>query len=258
MGQSGDAIDKIQAMIRSGQLKPGDRLPREQDLAAELGVSRNALREAVSVLSFFNVLNVRQGDGTYVTSLGPDLLLGAVTFVVDFYRDHTVLHFTQVRRILEPVATAQAAVTITEADLVELERLLERTTSDASVEDLVRYDIEFHRRIVAACGNPVLSSLIDSLTAPMTRARIYRGLLQQGSLDRTHHEHRAILRALRSRRPDVAQAWASVHIEGTEEWLESSLAPPPAAPTVEPVRPRRSRGPRVDRAVTAEKLGSNV
>src|SRR3954469_23790967 len=87
------AIDRIKDMIISGELAPGDRLPKEADLAERLGLSRNSLREAVRALALINVLDVRQGDGTYVTSLEPHLLLDALSFVVDFHRDDTVLQF---------------------------------------------------------------------------------------------------------------------------------------------------------------------
>ncbi|MBV8601002.1 MAG: FadR family transcriptional regulator, partial [Candidatus Eremiobacteraeota bacterium] len=63
------AIARIKAMIASGELAPGQRLPNEQDLARELGLSRNSLREAVRALTMIKVLEPRQGDGTYVTSL---------------------------------------------------------------------------------------------------------------------------------------------------------------------------------------------
>jgi DNA-binding FadR family transcriptional regulator len=82
-----EAIEKIKALIVSGTLRAGDRLPKEADLAAGLGLSRNSLREAVKALSLVNILDVRRGDGTYVTSLEPTLLLEALSFIVDFHRD---------------------------------------------------------------------------------------------------------------------------------------------------------------------------
>ena len=106
MALTDDAIDKIKEMIVSGVLSPGDRLPREDELAARLGLSRSSLREAVRALALVRILDVRQGDGTYVTSLSPELLLEAVSFVIDMHRDDSVLHFLEVRRILEPAATA--------------------------------------------------------------------------------------------------------------------------------------------------------
>src|SRR4051795_6115320 len=112
-------------MILSGQLQPGDRLPKEADLASRLGLSRSSLREAVKALCLIRVLDVRQGDGTYVTSLEPKLLLDAMTFVVDFHRDDTVLDFLAVRRILEPAATGLAAMHMSDDDIVELGALLD-------------------------------------------------------------------------------------------------------------------------------------
>src|SRR5688500_17270900 len=109
-------------MITSGALKPGDRLPRESDLAVELGLSRNSLREAVRALTLINILDVRQGDGTYVTSLDPNLLLDALTFVVDFHRDDSVLEFLRVRRILEPEAAAMAAVRVDHDDIEAMQK----------------------------------------------------------------------------------------------------------------------------------------
>src|SRR5438874_11758700 len=73
------AIDKIRERIVSGAWGPGDRLPKESELAAELGLSRNSLREAVRALSQLRVLEVRQGDGTYVSSLEPGLLREGTT-----------------------------------------------------------------------------------------------------------------------------------------------------------------------------------
>src|SRR4051794_23886901 len=80
-----EAIERIKGMIVSGELRPGDRLPKEADLAIRLGLSRSSLREAVRALSLIRVLDVRQGDGTYVTSLRPEVLLDTVGFVLDFH-----------------------------------------------------------------------------------------------------------------------------------------------------------------------------
>ncbi|MFG2399703.1 FadR/GntR family transcriptional regulator [Streptomyces lydicus] len=223
MAVTDEAIEKIKGMIVSGALRPGDRLPKESELAADLGLSRNSLREAVRALSLIRILDVRQGDGTYVTSLDPQLLLEAMSFVVDFHRDDTVLEFLAVRRILEPAATAMAAGRIGPVELDELEAQLDALGPDPSVEDLVAGDLEFHRGIVAASGNSVLCSLLDGLSGPTTRARIWRGLTQEDAVRRTLTEHRAILGALRDHDADAARAWATVHIASVEQWLRSSL-----------------------------------
>ncbi|MFF9399415.1 MULTISPECIES: FadR/GntR family transcriptional regulator [unclassified Streptomyces] len=217
-----EAIGKIKGMIVSGALRPGDRLPRESELAAELGLSRNSLREAVRALSLIRILDVRQGDGTYVTSLDPQVLLESLSFLVDFHRDDTVLEFLAVRRILEPAATAMAAARITEAQLDALDVALDGLGEAPSVEELVASDLEFHRGIVRASGNTVLCSLLDGLTGPTLRARVRRGLTQEDAIGRTLYEHRAILSALRDRDAEAARSWATVHVTGVEQWLRST------------------------------------
>ncbi|GAA3728544.1 FadR/GntR family transcriptional regulator [Streptomyces tremellae] len=223
MAVTDEAIEKIKGMIVSGALRPGDRLPKESELAADLGLSRNSLREAVRALALMRILDVRQGDGTYVTSLDPQLLLEALSFVVDFHRDDTVLEFLAVRRILEPAATAMASTRITEDGLAELDGQLDALGSDPSVEQLVASDLEFHRGIVQHSGNSVLLSLLDGLSGPTTRARIWRGLTQEDAVSRTLHEHRAILAALRDGDAEAARSWATVHIASVEMWLRSTL-----------------------------------
>lgn len=223
MAVTDEAIEKIKEMIVSGALRPGDRLPKESELAAGLGLSRNSLREAVRALSLIRILDVRQGDGTYVTSLDPQLLLEALSFVVDFHRDDTVLEFLQVRRILEPAATAMAAALIGEQELDVLERGLDALGPQPSVEELVAADLEFHRGIVRGSGNSVLCSLLDGLSGPTTRARVWRGLTQEDAVARTLREHRAILGALRDRDAEAARSWATVHVASVEQWLRSTL-----------------------------------
>ncbi|MFJ4524091.1 FadR/GntR family transcriptional regulator [Streptomyces sp. NPDC088810] len=223
MAVTDEAIEKIKDMIVSGALRPGDRLPKESELAAELGLSRNSLREAVRALSLIRILDVRQGDGTYVTSLDPQLLLEAMSFVVDFHRDDTVLEFLAVRRILEPAATALAASRIGEDELDALSAQLDELGAEPSVEQLVAADLEFHRSIVRSAGNSVLCSLLDGLSGPTTRAWIWRGLAQEDAVGRTLREHRAILGALRDRDAEAARSWATVHIASVEQWLRRSL-----------------------------------
>jgi GntR family transcriptional regulator, transcriptional repressor for pyruvate dehydrogenase complex len=223
MAVTDEAIGKIKQMIVDGELRPGDRLPREPDLAERLGLSRNSLREAVKALSLIRVLDVRQGDGTYVTSLDPALLLDALNFVVDFHRDDTVLQFLEVRRILEPAATALAAQRMTDEEIAKLREHLDGLGADPTIDELVANDLEFHRQIAACARNNVLSSLLDSLAGPTTRARIWRGLTQEGAVSKTREQHAAILEAVTSRQPELARSWATVHIAGVEEWLRRVL-----------------------------------
>jgi GntR family transcriptional regulator, transcriptional repressor for pyruvate dehydrogenase complex len=220
MALTDEAIVRIKEMIVSGQLKPGDKLPREPDLADELGLSRSSLREAVRALSLVNILDVRQGDGTYVTSLDPDLLLEALSFVVDFHRDDSVLEFLRVRRILEPAAAAMAAERITADELQVIQATIDSCLGDDNDEAFLEHDIDFHRLVGAASGNAVLASLIESLSGPTNRARMWRGRTQAGARERTLAEHQQILDALLARDPGLASATMIGHVAGVELWLQ--------------------------------------
>src|SRR5947208_5470507 len=150
-----DAIDKIRERIVSGAWGPGDRLPKESELAAELGLSRNSLREAVRALSQLRVLEVRQGDGTYVSSLEPDLLLESTGFISHLLLGETEIELYEVRRILEAAAATLAAGRIDAQEKTELALSLERMREAKNVEELVEADVAFHAVIAKAAGNAV-------------------------------------------------------------------------------------------------------
>src|SRR5437879_3002013 len=169
------AIDKIRERIVSGAWGPGDRLPKESELAAELGLSRNSLREAVRALSQLRVLEVRQGDGTYVSSLEPGLLLESTGFVSHLLLGETGIELYEVRRILEAAAAALAAGRIDAQEKVDLGQSLERMRAAHSVEELGEADGAVHALIANAAGNTVLTSLLASLATPTVPIRLWHG-----------------------------------------------------------------------------------
>jgi GntR family transcriptional repressor for pyruvate dehydrogenase complex len=206
-------------MILDGELHPGDRLPPEKELSERLGLSRSSMREAVKALEVIRVLDVRQGDGTYVTSLEPRLLLEAMSFVVELHEDSSVLELFAVRRILEPAATALAAKHVTPDVIAALRAQIDSVGQSTSVEGLVAHDSEFHGAIVNMAGNAYLTTLIESLSGRMLRARVWRGLTQENAVQRTLDEHRAIVDALANGDADLAEALTVVHVSGVEHWL---------------------------------------
>ncbi|SBV25238.1 transcriptional regulator, GntR family [Micromonospora krabiensis] len=220
-----DAIVKIRSLIQSGELPPGARLPPEPQLAAQMGLSRSGIREAVKVLESARVLDVRRGDGTYVTSLAPRLLLEGLGVAVELLRDDTLLEVMEVRRLLEPLATGLAAVRMTDADLDGLGQILEDMRAAADdAEKLVQFDSDFHHTVVATTGNETLTSLLDGLSGRTLRARVWRGLIEGNAARQTIDEHQGIYLALRSRDQLLAQANALIHINTSEAWLRTVLA----------------------------------
>ena len=219
-----DAIDKIRERIVSGAWGPGDRLPKESELAAELGLPRNSLREAVRALSQLRVLEVRQGDGTYVSSLEPGLLLESTGFVSHLLLGETELELYEVRRILEAAAASLAASRIDGGEKVELTESLDRMGEATTVEELVEADVAFHAVVARAAGNPVLASLLTSLATRTMRARLWHGRTADRALDETRAEHRRIYEAIMASDPELARAAATAHIASSERWLRGQLA----------------------------------
>jgi len=241
MALTDEAIDKIKALVVAGEFAPGSKLPRERELAERLGLSRSSLREAVRALTLVGVLETRQGDGTYVTSLEADLLLGGASFVSELASGPSVLELYQVRRILEPAATALAAARITDDELDELELCLDRMSEAQATEAFVEADESFHKVIRDACGNAMLSSLLSVLSGGTVAARIWRGVSEQGSIESTLGLHRDIASALRARDAELAAAADLVHLGEGERWLRTMLAADESA-AVEALRRARLPG----------------
>lgn len=194
----------------------GDRLPPEKELAERLGLSRNSLREAVKALELIGVLDVRRGDGTYVTSLDTNLLNGAVAFIVELHQDRSALELFEVRRIREPASGFMAASRILAEELESLRATMEGIDETTGIEDLVAHDLNFHRVIGQAAGNEYLGSLVEALSGGTVRARIWRGLTQDHAVVRTLAEHQAIADAPELGDAESTRALLTVHISGVE------------------------------------------
>ena len=224
MALTDEAIDQIRGLIRSGALPPGSRLPPENELAAQLGLSRNSMREAVKALEMVRVLDVRRGDGTYVTSLEPRLLLEGLGLAVDLLQDESVLSVVEVRRLLEPAATGLAAERITDDRLAHLEaRLYEMDEAGSDAERQVAADAAFHLEVFAATRNQTLLSILDGLSSLTLRARIWRAVVEADAITETLQQHRAIFAALAARDRPLAEAAALMHVTTSENWLRNVM-----------------------------------
>ena len=231
MSRTDEVVDGIKTMILDGALHAGDRLPVEKDLAAALGVSRGSLREGVRALAILGILDVRQGDGTYVTSLDPSLLLAPVGFVVDL-QDASAAAFHSVRRVLETEAAGLAALHTDDDRLDSIRAILDAAAAELARRPvgharLVETDLEFHRAVACASANPVLAALVESLVH-RTERQTSRFVVTDERVElRMHAEHEAILLAIEARDPDRARLRMASHLLTVEDQTRPQPTPPP-------------------------------
>ena len=237
MAVTDEAITKIKEMLISGQLRAGDRLPPENELSDQLGLSRSSLREAVKALELIRVLDVRRGDGTYVTSLEPALLTETMGFMVQIHQETSAPELMEVRRILEPGAAAHAAGRIDARSLAALRNCLDTVPAQATALQLAAHDFTFHSLIARASGNPYLAGLLDSLTGSALRLRAWQRIVEAGAVTSVLGEHAAILEALTLGDADLARSLMTVHVASAERWLRRQPAVTGAAAPVPAFRP---------------------
>jgi len=230
LSQTDVVLQGIKHMITTGALGPGSRLPIEKDLAISLGVSRGSLREGVRALCIMGVLETRQGDGTYVTSLDSSLLLAPMGFMVDLQAPEHRHDLHTVRRILETEAAARAALYITDDQLTVATAILTQVApliaagEELDHEAILEADIAFHHVVAQASNNSALSALIDALANRTQRARLWLGLHNHGQVVTAHDEHVAILGALQAHHPDRARLLMGHHLLVVEDYVQDQPA----------------------------------
>src|SRR4051794_6569352 len=147
---------RLIALITERQLKAGDRLPPERELAVTMGVSRSSLREALRALAMLGVADMRQGDGTYLTELSPDTLMRPVGLVLAL-SDANLAQLFEARKLVEPGLASLAAERIGPRETEELLRCAEASAEVLTdAEAFMWHDIELHALIANAAENAIL------------------------------------------------------------------------------------------------------
>ena len=212
---------RLLSLIQEKQLKPGDKLPPERELAATMQVSRPSLREALRALSMMNVVEIRQGDGTYVTSLEPDLLVEHLDFVISL-DDSTIHHLFEVRRLLETGIAQLAAQRANDDQIAELEALFHQSVDcrDDAVAFL-QVDLAMHDLMAEATGNPLLRRVMASMSRMGLVSRSRTGA-SQSVRDRTVTDHQAIVAAIKAHDPELAAEVMLDHLNHVEQSLDGT------------------------------------
>ncbi|MDQ2903077.1 MAG: FadR family transcriptional regulator [Chloroflexota bacterium] len=217
-----EIVRKLLKLISEKKLRPGAKLPPERELAALLHVSRPSLREALRALSIMKVVEIRQGAGTYITRLEPELLVEHLDFVFAL-SDTSYLDLLESRKIVEVGLCGLAAQRITAEELARLDACLKR--SSASIGDstlFFRADLDLHECIAEAAGNITLGHFMAGIRR-LGQASRQRTTDLPGIKEQVVADHRAIVGALHAHDAEAAQQAMLQHLNNVERRLRESI-----------------------------------
>lgn len=218
--------DSLINMIKDGRLKSGDKLDSVEQLAKSFGVGRSAIREALSGLRSMGLIEMHQGEGTYVKAFDAERFTLPVSTAF-LMKQNDVKELYQVRKILEVGTAAYAAESHTGKDLEKMEQALQMMIDAKGNEQLAEQaDADFHMAVAQATQMNLLIHLMGSVSELMSETiRETRRVLLY-TKDRSHilyDEHERIYQAIKNRQTNEAREKMYEHLENVEQLLFQEL-----------------------------------
>jgi len=205
-------VQQIEESIVKGDLKPGDQLPAERELAQRFGVSRTAVREAVKALREKGLVEAYSGRGTFITDGTTQAVRQSLDLITKIGQPEGSTQLAEVRAILEPEIAALAAVRIQEPELATMREavaVMDRAGQDPDA--YIEADLDFHLALAEAAANPIILSLIDSIVGLLREQRL-RIFKVSGGPERGQIHHKQILAAIEHRDADKAREAMRAHL----------------------------------------------
>jgi GntR family transcriptional repressor for pyruvate dehydrogenase complex len=213
--------DHLMALIGTGRLKPGDKLPSEPELMKQFQVGRSSIREAIGALSLVGLVTVKPGQGTHVAGFSsenqskPIGLLGIGRERID--------ELVEARVELECVIVRFAAERATSEDLEEIRKVHQRMKEARNSEEkLIKLDLAFHMAVARACRNSVLVRFLTEMRQPIRLWMEQKARFDWG-YEKVYEQHDLILRAIESGNGSEAEAALISHLRSTGERLVAAL-----------------------------------
>src|SRR6202795_816906 len=217
-------VQQIEESIVKGDLKAGDQLPAERDLAQRFGVSRTAVREAVKALREKGLVEAYSGRGTFITDGTTQAVRQSLDLITKIGQPEGSTQLAEVRAILEPEIAALAAIRIQEPELATMREavaVMDRAGHDPDA--YIEADLDFHLALAEAAANPIILSLIDSIVGLLREQRI--GIFQvKGGAERGQHHHKRILEAVERRDSQAAREAMRAHLQQVREDSQVSVS----------------------------------
>lgn len=217
--------ETILAMIKEGELKPGDKLVSVEQLAENFQVGRSAIREALSALQAMGLVEMRQGEGTFVRQFDASLLSLPIRSAV-LMNKQDIQHLLEVRKILEAGAVIAAAERRTEVDLQKMKKVLQSMKDPNGEQDELgeNADLAFHLAIAEASHNPLLIHLMRNVSEmtveTMRETRRIWMHADHTAADQLYDEHQQLFNAIKKKDGNLAQQYLLHHLHHVEQVLK--------------------------------------
>ena len=218
---SAEIARKLLDYLLSGVLLPGDRLPSERELSRTFGVGRSAVRDALKPLTLLGIIDVRQGDGTYLRTTESEILPKAIEWGL-LLGERRALDLVEARRHIEVALATLAAERRDEQDLRDMRVLLRQMELAASDDEFIEADMKFHLRLAEAARNSVLAGILTNIRS-LIRVWISRVTRAADSVAPSYQEHVPIMEALEAKDPAAAAAAMAAHLDSAGAKLARTL-----------------------------------
>lgn len=212
---------RLVEIILSGEIEPGARMPSERQMAEAFGVGRSAMREALKALSLIGLVEVRQGDGTYLRKADSALLPEVIEWGLLLGEPRT-MDLVEARQEIEIVLAGFAAQRRTAEDIGHLEELLEKMRATPSPTTFVDNDVAFHLAVAEAARNSALRDIHSSIQA-LLRAWILRVISSGDTMLPSYEEHVPIYESIAAGDPDSARSAMASHMQSAAGRLRKNL-----------------------------------
>lgn len=213
---------KLLDYVFATDMAPGSRMPSERQLAQTLGVGRSSVREALKSLGLLGLVEVRQGDGTYLRRPDSELLPKVIEWGL-LLGERRTLDLVDARQHLEVVLARLAAERRTPAQVQAMEKLLMRMAKAGKVGTFVEADVAFHMSVAEAAGNTVLLGVLNGVQS-LLRVWVRRVIAEAGETRSSYEEHVPVFIAIEAGDPDRAAAAMNAHMDAASARLRFTLA----------------------------------
>ena len=216
-------VDQIELRFVNGELKVGDQLPSERELAEQFAVSRIAVREAVKALREKGLVEIRPGRGTFITNGTQGVIRHSLGLLMKFGSVGDSPNLVEVREIMEPEIAGLAATRISGeqiAAMTEAVRLMDSSLDN--VNSFVEADLDFHLALARATQNPIIPILMNSII-DLLREQRKRIALVKGGLSRGQYHHKKIMDAIVHHDSKAARLAMQHHLKQVRKDSETSI-----------------------------------